>query len=28
VAAAYRLDRFARGALIDEKAQGPFPNRH
>ncbi len=27
-AAAYRLDRFARGALLDEKAQGPFPNRH
>ena len=27
VAAAYRLDRFARGALLDAKAQGPFPNR-
>ncbi len=24
----YRLDRFRRGALIDEKGQGPHPNRH
>jgi methylglutamate dehydrogenase subunit A len=27
-AAAYRLDRFANGFAIDEKGQGPFPNRH
>ncbi|MGE4372971.1 MAG: sarcosine oxidase subunit beta family protein [Xanthobacter sp.] len=27
-AAAYRLDRFARGAMIDEKAQGAQPNLH
>ena len=27
-AAAYRLDRFAAGRVIDEKGQGPFPNRH
>lgn len=28
VAAAYRLDRFERGAVIDEKGQGPQPNLH
>ena len=28
VAAAYRLDRFARGALIDEKGAGAQPNLH
>ncbi|MBS0374047.1 MAG: sarcosine oxidase subunit beta family protein [Proteobacteria bacterium] len=28
VARAYRLDRFAEGRLVDEKGQGPFPNRH
>jgi sarcosine oxidase subunit beta len=28
VAAAYRLDRFASGRVIDEKGQGPHPNRH
>ena len=28
VAAAYRLDRFADGRVIDEKGQGPHPNRH
>ncbi|WP_237154283.1 sarcosine oxidase subunit beta family protein [Oryzibacter oryziterrae] len=27
-ASAYRLDRFARGALIDEKGVGPTPNLH
>jgi sarcosine oxidase subunit beta len=27
-AAAFRLDRFARGAVIDEKGQGPQPNLH
>jgi sarcosine oxidase subunit beta len=27
-AAAYRLDRFAAGRVIDEKGQGPHPNRH
>lgn len=27
-AAAYRLDRFTAGRLVDEKGQGPFPNRH
>ena len=27
LAAPYRLDRFRTGHLIDEKAQGPFPNR-
>ncbi len=27
-ASAYRLDRFARGAMIDEKAQGAQPNLH
>jgi sarcosine oxidase subunit beta len=27
-AAAYRLDRFTRGYPIDEKGQGPYPNRH
>jgi len=26
--AAYRLDRFAAGRVIDEKGQGPHPNRH
>jgi sarcosine oxidase subunit beta len=26
--AAYRLDRFASGMLIDEKGQGPMPNLH
>jgi heterotetrameric sarcosine oxidase beta subunit len=26
--ARHRLDRFRTGYLIDEKAQGPFPNRH
>lgn len=28
VAAAYRLDRFATGRLIDEKGAGPHPNLH
>jgi sarcosine oxidase subunit beta len=28
VAAAYRLDRFARGAPIDEKGAGAQPNLH
>jgi len=28
VASAYRLDRFARGTLIDEKGQGAQPNLH
>jgi sarcosine oxidase subunit beta len=28
VAAAYRLDRFARGALVDEKGVGAQPNLH
>jgi sarcosine oxidase subunit beta len=28
VAAAYRLDRFARGAVIDEKGVGAQPNLH
>ncbi|HTZ77622.1 MAG TPA: sarcosine oxidase subunit beta family protein [Stellaceae bacterium] len=28
VAAAYRLDRFAAGHLIDERGQGPQPNLH
>jgi methylglutamate dehydrogenase subunit A len=28
VGAAYRLDRFAAGRVIDEKGQGPYPNRH
>ncbi|HYC26341.1 MAG TPA: sarcosine oxidase subunit beta family protein [Roseiarcus sp.] len=28
VAAAFRLDRFATGRLIDEKGQGPHPNLH
>jgi sarcosine oxidase subunit beta len=28
VAAAYRLDRFATGAVIDEKGQGAHPNLH
>lgn len=28
VAAAYGMDRFAAGRVIDEKGQGPFPNRH
>jgi methylglutamate dehydrogenase subunit A len=28
VAAAFRLDRFERGAVIDEKGQGPQPNLH
>jgi methylglutamate dehydrogenase subunit A len=28
LAAAYRLDRFATGQLIDEKGQGPSPNLH
>ena len=27
-AAAYRLDRFSSGQVVDEKAQGPHPNRH
>jgi sarcosine oxidase subunit beta len=27
-AAAYRLDRFSTGHMVDEKGQGPFPNRH
>ena len=27
-AAAYRLDRFTAGRMVDEKGQGPFPNRH
>ncbi|HEY0147210.1 MAG TPA: sarcosine oxidase subunit beta family protein [Methylovirgula sp.] len=27
-AAAFRLDRFARGAVLDEKGQGPQPNLH
>jgi sarcosine oxidase subunit beta len=28
VATAYRLDRFAAGRVIDEKGQGPHPQRH
>ncbi len=28
VAASYRLDRFARGRLIDENGAGPYPQRH
>jgi sarcosine oxidase subunit beta len=28
VARAYRLDRFARGAVIDEKGVGAQPNLH
>jgi sarcosine oxidase subunit beta len=28
VATAYRLDRFASGAVIDEKGQGAQPNLH
>ena len=28
VATGYRLDRFAAGRVIDEKGQGPHPNRH
>ena len=28
VATAYRLDRFARGAVIDEKGMGAQPNLH
>jgi methylglutamate dehydrogenase subunit A len=28
VSAAYRLDRFAAGHVVDEKGQGPHPNRH
>jgi heterotetrameric sarcosine oxidase beta subunit len=28
VATAYRLDRFAAARVIDEKGQGPHPNRH
>ena len=28
VAAAYRLDRFLAGRVVDEKGQGPHPNRH
>ena len=28
LAASYRLDRFASGHIIDEKGQGPHPNRH
>ena len=28
VGAAYRLDRFAAGRVVDEKGQGPHPNRH
>jgi sarcosine oxidase subunit beta len=28
VASAYRLDRFARGAVVDEKGQGAQPNLH
>jgi sarcosine oxidase subunit beta len=28
VGAGYRLDRFAAGRVIDEKGQGPHPNRH
>jgi methylglutamate dehydrogenase subunit A len=28
LAAAYRLDRFATGRLVDEKGAGPHPNRH
>jgi len=28
VSVAYRLDRFAAGRVIDEKGQGPHPNRH
>jgi len=28
LAAAYRLDRFARGAVIDEKGMGAQPNLH
>ncbi len=27
-AAAYRLDRFRNGRLIDEKGRGPYPNKH
>ena len=27
-AAAFRMDRFGTGHLLDEKAQGPHPNRH
>ena len=27
-AAAYRLDRFRKGRLIDEKGRGPYPNKH
>jgi heterotetrameric sarcosine oxidase beta subunit len=28
LAAAYRLDRFRSGRLIDEKGRGPYPNKH
>jgi len=28
IASAYRLDRFRRGAMIDEKGVGPHPNLH
>jgi methylglutamate dehydrogenase subunit A len=28
VSAAYRLDRFAAARVVDEKGQGPYPNRH
>ncbi len=28
LAAAYRLDRFRNGRLIDEKGRGPYPNKH
>ena len=28
VGTAYRLDRFAAGRVVDEKGQGPHPNRH
>ena len=28
LAAAYRLDRFATGRLLDEEATGPFPGAH
>ncbi len=28
LAAAYRLDRFQTGHLIDEKGRGPYPNKH
>jgi sarcosine oxidase subunit beta len=28
LAAAYRLDRFRNGCLIDEKGRGPYPNKH